>query len=71
MSQQLPRNNWSRYPLPEELIALLWQVAKREGYQRDELHLFIYKLLKEARPEDVAAYASLFDAEWMDVPPGE
>lgn len=65
-SEDLPRNRWSRTPLPEELIAVLRLVAVKAGFHREDIHLFIYAMLQELYPEDVAALARYHETEWMD-----
>lgn len=64
-SEHLTRNEWSRTPLPAELIDLLKLIAEKHGY-KDNIHFLIYALLDEVYPNDVATLAPYFDADWMD-----
>lgn len=60
------RLNWSKLVIPPELADLLFMIAKVHGYRRDELHRFLYAMLKMAYPDDVATLADYLGTGWLD-----
>lgn len=60
------RRQWKRLVLPSELLDLLTIIAKSKGVSEDELHLFVYQLLKESCPEDVAKLGHFLNTTWLD-----
>jgi hypothetical protein len=60
------RLGWSRLYVPPELADLIFMVAKKEGYEPDDVHLFIYRMLKEVHSEDVDSLADYLNTRWLD-----
>ncbi len=64
------RSNWSRIHLPADLVDMFRQISKKHGYE-DADPQFLYKLLKEVYPKDVAALTEFYGdgVTWLDTPP--
>ncbi len=52
--------------MPKELSDLLYMVLTKHGYQREQIHFFIYELLKSKYPEDIETLADYMETRWMD-----
>lgn len=65
-SENLPRNQWSRTPLPAELVDLLRRIAVRDGFAQEDIHLLIYSLLKKTHAEDLERLSPYYETDWMD-----
>jgi len=66
---QTPKRNWGHWHLPPDLIDAARFLAKKNGYG-DQEHLFLYKLLKDAYPDEMGLITPLYGLEWLDEPPG-
>jgi hypothetical protein len=63
------KKNWSKLIIPPALSQLLFLIAQKHGIPREDIHLFIYRMLKELYPEDVERLSEYLGAEWLDETP--
>lgn len=68
-NRKTTRLNWAKLIVPDELADLLYMVAKAKGFKREDLHFFLYSLLKTAHPEDVEKLTDYLEARWMESKP--
>ena len=65
------KKNWSKLIIPPALSQLLFLVAQKHGTPREDIHLFIYRLLKDQYPEDVERLSEYLGSNWMEESPPE
>lgn len=66
---QTPKKNWDHLHLPPDLIDAFRFLAKKDGYADDEAK-FLFKLLKDAYPDEMGLIVPLYGLDWLDEPPG-
>jgi hypothetical protein len=68
MAKRVGRRGWGRIHLPPQLFEIAQQIAAKHGFQSDEeLHRFVYFMLKQQFPKDVAALESFNELapDWL------
>jgi hypothetical protein len=63
------RLGWSKISIPMDFSDLLYMMAKKAGYSREDIHLYLYHLLKTSYPEDTAQLTKFLELDWMQEPP--
>lgn len=69
MGDKINRKLWSKLPVPFELADMLYMVAAKQGYPREQIHYFLYDLLKHKHPDLVEQLADFLETRWLDTPP--
>jgi hypothetical protein len=69
VSMKPNRLQWSKIPVPFELSDMLYMVAKAKGYKREQIHFFLYDLLKSKYADDVEHLATYLETHWLDDKP--
>lgn len=62
------RRRWPRIPVPDDLFELLRRLAVDEGLNERTMYVLIYRLVKEARPNDTEFYSERLKTDWIDPP---
>lgn len=63
VGERKTRRNWLHIHVPPDLMDLIQQIGKREGYPPERIHFFLYALLKERYPDAVQQAADFFNID--------
>lgn len=63
------RKMWNKISLPPDFADMVDMMCKIAGYHHEDMHFFIYHLLKKAYPEQTESLTKYLELGWMDQPP--